>query len=122
MPVCQTEEGRGVSNVRGDVPSYTDLERETSPGPGPVPGSRGGPVPEQLNTSNQQTSLVPSSLMSGGVGVSMMSVAKLSIKKNLDDMNEKLSVALLSVSEMGNKTEPEVSSGQILRSVTIPNL
>ena len=92
--------------------AHTDLEPETSPATGPVPGSRGGSVPEQLNPSSRQTSLVPSSVMRGGVGVAKMSVAKMSSKNNRG-------VALLSVSKMFNETEPGVSNSQILGSTTI---
>ena len=71
--VCQAKEeqehGQGARRGEETCQAHTDLELETSPAPGPVPGSRGGPVPEQLNLSNQQTSLVPSSVMIGGVGV-----------------------------------------------------
>jgi hypothetical protein len=78
-------------------------------------------VPEQLTQSSQPTSLVPSSVMSYGVKVSMMSVAKLSNEKNPDDTNEKVSVALLSVSSVCNETKPEVSNSQDLGVVIIAN-
>jgi hypothetical protein len=78
-------------------------------------------VPEQLTQSSQPTSLVPSSVMSYGVKVSMMSVAKLSNEKNPDDTNEKVSVALLSVSSVCNETKPEVPNSQDFGVVIIAN-
>ena len=71
-------------------------------------------MPEQLNPSSQQTSLVPSSTMRCGVGVSMMSVAELSSMKKRGNMDERVSVALLSMSKMCSETEPGVSTSQTL--------
>ena len=76
-------------------------------------------MPEQSTQSSQPTSLVPSSVMREGVKVSMMSVAKLSNEKNPDYKNEKVSVALLSVSSVCKDIEPEVSDSQDLGGVII---
>ena len=76
-------------------------------------------MPEQSTQSSQPTSLVPSSVMRDGVKVSMMSVARLSNEKNPDDENEKVSVALLSLSRVCSETEPEVSDSQDLGGVII---
>ena len=108
--LCQAKEEQGHGLGDEKCQAHTDLELENSPEPGHVPGKRGGPVPEQSTQSSQPTSLVPSSVMRDGVKVSVMSVAKLSNEKNPDDENEKVSVALLSLSRVCSETEPAVSS------------
>ena len=60
--------GQGARRGEEMCQTHTDLEPKTSPAPGKLTGSSGGPVPEQLNPSSQQTSLVPSSMMRCGVG------------------------------------------------------
>ena len=87
--------------------------------PAKVPNSRDGPVPEELNLSNRQPSLVPSSEEGYGVTVSRMCEAKVSCMQKLDDMRRKMCVAQLSLSNVCNVTEQDVPSRRNLRSTGI---
>ena len=121
--MCQAKEEQenGQGALRGEevCQAQTDLEQDASPAPGCVPNSRDGPVPEELNLSNRQPSLVPSSEEGYGVTVSRMCEAKVNGMTNLDGMRRKVCVAQLSLSNMCNVTEQDVPSSRNLRNTGI---